>query len=156
MKKVALIYLFLLLIVSCKENTKSNYKSFGGEFENKNVISNEAMKLKYEGLKEGDTLDIKFTSKINKVCKAKGCWMKLELGDEKESMVKFKDYGFFMPLNSDGREVVVSGKAYVTEVSVEEQRHYANDGGKSDEEIALIIEPKYTYSFLADGVLIKN
>jgi hypothetical protein len=107
-------------------------------------------------MKAGDTLDVRFASNINSVCKAKGCWMKLDLGEEKESMVKFKDYGFFVPLNSDNRDVIVNGKAYVTEVSVDELQHFAKDAGKSDEEISLIIEPEFTYAFLADGVLMKD
>jgi hypothetical protein len=82
--------------------------------------------------------------------------MKLDLGNEKESMVKFKDYGFFMPLDSDHREVIVQGRAYVTKIPVEEQQHYAKDAGKSEEEIAKITEPKFTYAFEADGVLMKK
>ena len=39
-------------------------------------------------------------------------------------------------------------------VSVDEQRHYAEDAGKTLEEITQIIEPKKTYSFEADGVLL--
>ena len=57
-------------------------------------------------------------------------------------------------LNQKHVEVIVNGKAYVTEVSVEEQRHYLEDAGKSAEEIAAITEPKKTYSFEADGVLL--
>ena len=71
-------------------------------------------------------------------------------------MVKFKDYGFFMPKNIAGKEVIIDGKAYVSELSVEEQRHYAEDAGKSEEEIAAITEPKRTYSFEANGVLLKE
>ena len=80
--------------------------------------------------------------------------MKLKLENDEQVMVKFKDYGFFMPKNIAGKEVIVNGKAYVTEVSVEEQRHYAEDAGMSSEEIAMITEPKKTYSFEADGVLL--
>ena len=69
-------------------------------------------------------------------------------------MVKFKDYGFFMPKDIAGKEVIINGKAYVEEVSVDEQRHYAEDAGKTKEEIAKITEPKRTFSFEADGVLI--
>jgi hypothetical protein len=114
------------------------------------------MTEKYKDLKVGDTINVKFASKINEVCKSKGCWMNLDLGNEAESFVKFKDYGFFMPLNVDGREVIVNGKAFVTTTSVEELRHFAEDAGKSEEEIAKIIDPKYTLSFEADGVLMKK
>ena len=71
-------------------------------------------------------------------------------------MVKFKDYGFFVPKDIEEKEVVIHGKAFVAEVSVEEQRHYAEDNGKSEAEIAEITLPKRTLSFLADGVLIKK
>ena len=81
--------------------------------------------------------------------------MKLDLGNDQEAMVRFKDYGFFMPLNAEG-EVIVNGKAFVSETSVEELRHYAEDAGKSAEEIAAITAPKRTYSFEADGVLLKQ
>jgi uncharacterized protein (DUF302 family) len=81
--------------------------------------------------------------------------MTLDMDGENEVMVKFKDYGFFMPLNAEG-DVVVNGKAYVSETSIDELRHYAEDAGKSEEEIAAITESKRTYSFEADGVLLKQ
>ena len=87
---------------------------------------------------------------------AKGCWMKLKLGNGKESMVKFKDYGFFVPQELVGKEVVVNGLAYVEEMSVGDQRHYARDAGKSEEEVAAIIMVEKKYAFEADGVLIKK
>jgi len=155
MRKIVLFVSVFLMIMACKKEEKVNYKSFGAEITDAGVISKEEMNLKFKTLKAGDTLNVKFASKINNVCKTKGCWMKLDLG-EGESMVRFKDYGFFMPLNSDNREVIVNGKAYVTEISVKELQHYAKDAGKSDEEIALITKPEFTYAFLADGVLMKD
>lgn len=138
------------------EVQKIEYASFGEKITDAEAISADEMRAKFKNLKAGDTLNVKFTSTINEVCKKKGCWMKLDLGEEQESMVRFKDYGFFMPLNADAKEVVVNGKAYVTEISVDELQHYAKDAGKSEEEIAQITEPKYTYAFEADGVLMKK
>ena len=109
-----------------------------------------------QSLKAGDTLTVKFASKINEVCSKKGCWMKLDLADGTETMVRFKDYGFFMPLDANGREVVVNGKAYVTETSIEDLRHYAEDAGKTKEEIAKITQSKVEFAFEADGVLMKK
>ncbi|REH54484.1 uncharacterized protein DUF4920 [Tenacibaculum gallaicum] len=169
--KRLLVFAMVLSIafVSCKvenkkETTEANnvkeqkieYASFGEEITDADVVSAEEMRAEFKNLKKGDTLNIKFTSTINEVCKKKGCWMKLDLGEEQESMVRFKDYGFFMPLNADNKEVVVNGKAFVTEISVNELQHYAKDAGKSEEEIAKITEPKYTYAFEADGVLMKK
>ncbi|UMB53441.1 DUF4920 domain-containing protein [Lutibacter sp. A64] len=166
-KNVMLVIVGLFLVISCKnEKAKNNekvvekedvaYLSFGDKITDDNVLSKEQMLEKYKDLKEGDTIQVKFTSEIDEVCKKKGCWMNLDLGNDTKSFVKFKDYGFFMPLNADGREVIVNGKAFVKTTPIEELRHFAEDAGKSEEEIAAITEPKYTLSFEADGVLMKK
>lgn len=138
------------------DKQKVSYLSFGDRINSKQTLSKIEMAEKYKNLKEGDTLTLKFTSSINEVCKKKGCWMKLDLGADNEVMVRFKDYGFFMPLNADGREVIVNGKAYVSTTSVEELRHFAKDAGKTEEEILKITDPEYTLAFEADGVLMKE
>lgn len=161
---VRLSMVAILFLVSCKENKSSDdknnvaitYSSFGAEITDADVIDSKAMLGKFQNLKKGDTITVKFASKINEVCSKKGCWMKLSLGDDKETMVRFKDYGFFMPLDANAAEVIVNGKAYVTETSVEDLRHYAEDAGKTKEEIAKITEPEITYAFEADGVLMKK
>ncbi|MGS0524729.1 DUF4920 domain-containing protein [Zobellia nedashkovskayae] len=61
-----------------------------------------------------------------------------------------------MPSDITGKEVIVNGYAYVGAMSVEDQKHYAKDGGEAESEIAKITEPKKTFGFEADGVLIKN
>jgi hypothetical protein len=71
-------------------------------------------------------------------------------------MVKFKDYGFFVPRDIAGREVVVNGIAFVGEMSIEDQQHYAKDAGKTAEEIAAIGSIRKAYGFEADGVLIAQ
>lgn len=139
-----------------KQQIASNYDTFGDIITEKDALSSSDMLSKFNDLKVGDTLNIKFASKINEVCSKKGCWMKLPLDNETETMVRFKDYAFFMPLDSKDREVIVEGKAFVKEVSVDELRHYAEDAGKSKEEIAKITEPKREFSFEANGVLMKK
>ncbi len=90
------------------------------------------------------------------MCQKKGCWMTLDLADDKEAFVKFKDYGFFVPKNAQDKEVVVNGKAFVSVESVDVLKHYAKDAGKSQAAIDSITEPKVTYSFMAEGVLIAK
>ncbi|WP_081663348.1 DUF4920 domain-containing protein [Flavobacterium subsaxonicum] len=142
--------------VKAAKEVKVDYASFGDKILADNALSKEAMLKKYNSLKAGDTVNIKFKTKIKDVCKKKGCWMALQLPGEKESFVKFKDYAFFVPLNATGQDAVVSGKAFVSEVSVAQLRHYAKDGGKTEAEISKITEPEITYGFLADGVLISK
>lgn len=135
---------------------KVDYASFGDKILADKAISKEEMIKKYKSLKPGDTVNVKFKSKINAVCQKKGCWMSLALPGGKESFVKFKDYAFFVPLNATDQDAIVSGKAFVSETSVAQLRHYAKDGGESDEAIAKITEPKIEYKFMADGVLISK
>lgn len=155
----------VLSLTSCKnaedknsEQTSSDfaYNSYGEEISAESCLSAVEMEERFKNLKPGDTIEVSFKTKVNSVCKNKGCWMTLDLPQEEDVMVKFKDYGFFVPKDIEEKEVVVNGKAYVAEVSVDEQRHYAEDKGQSADEIAAITQPKRTLSFLADGVLIKE
>lgn len=167
MKKLVLILFVITLTFACKDNNKEAeetktevkqdiaYASFGDEINDADALDAKGMLEKYNNLKEGDTIMTKMRGQIKEVCSVKGCWMTLDLDEEHQVMVKFKDYGFFMPLNAEG-EVVINGKAFVTETSVDELRHYAEDAGKSEEEIAAITEPKLEYRFEADGVLLKQ
>ena len=151
----------VLILTSCKysittDNSDISYASFGDSITAENAISKENLLDQYQTMKEGDTMKIKFSSKINDVCQKKGCWMNVDLGKNEQAFIKFKDYGFFMPLNAKGEEVIVNGKAFLAIESVDEQKHYAKDAGKSQAAIDSITTPIKTYSFLADGVLIKN
>ena len=153
-KRILLLSIFTLLFACKTEHKKElSYLSFGREISNKEILSNDQVVETYKNLKVGDTINMKFSATVNEVCQAKGCWMLLDIGAE-EAMVKFKDYGFFMPKNIVNKEVIVNGKAFVSEISIDEQRHYAEDAGKSDDEIAKIIEVKKTLSLEADGVLL--
>lgn len=161
MKKITLILISSLVIIGCKKesistNTSTSFAIFGDSITVENAISNQMMLDKYDKLKPGDTISIKFKSKINNVCQKKGCWMTLELPSGKEAFVKFKDYAFFIPKNAQNEEVIVNGKAFVSIETVEELKHYAKDEGKSQAAIDSITVPKINYSFLADGVLIKK
>ncbi len=93
---------------------------------------------------------------VASVCEKKGCWMKLSQTEGDGMMIRFKDYKFFMPLNIVGKEVVLIGEAKKTTTTVEMLKHYAEDGGKSKEEIAKITEPKTEIEFIATGVLVTN
>jgi len=169
MKKYGVLLIMIFGLLACKNEEKKveekvetetiakvEYQSFGKEIIADDAVAAKSMVQHYEGMKTGDSINAKMIAKVDDVCKAKGCWMKLNLDNGEQVMVKFKDYGFFMPKDIAGKEVIVNGKAYVKEVSVDEQRHYAEDGGESKEAIAAITEPKRTYSFEADGVLLKQ
>lgn len=96
----------------------------------------------------------KISGKIIEVCQEKGCWMKLEKTNGEALMIKFKDYGYFMPKNIVGKEVVLDGVLITKEVSVKQQQEYAKDAGKSDEEVKKIKKVKKEQQFVAKGVLV--
>jgi hypothetical protein len=108
-------------------------------------MENKMVNNKFEG---------KITGKVVEVCQERGCWMKVEKPGGETLMVKFKDYGFFMPKDIVGKEVVLDGTASVKETSVKQLQHYAKDAGKSKEEIAKIKKPKKEVQFVANGVLV--
>jgi hypothetical protein len=151
---------------SCKNDSTANksaeikkdiatFTSFGDAVSAEKVLTSEEMLAAFNAMKSGDTIQVKFASSINEVCSKKGCWMKLPLTNDTETMVRFKNYGFFMPLDSKGKEVIVEGKAFVKETSVKELQHYAEDAGKTKEEIVKIIAPKKEFAFVANGVLLE-
>jgi hypothetical protein len=126
--------------------------TFGAEFTPLEVLPADKLLATYETSLIVDTLKTTLRGTVNEVCQAKGCWMTIAASDDDEMMVKFKDYGFFMPMDISGREVIMQGMAYYQITPVDELRHYAEDAGKSEEEITAITEPKRELRFLADGV----
>ncbi len=102
-----------------------------------------------------DSVEIKVKGTINACCQKNGCWMDMELADGENMTVRFKDYGFFVPMNSAGRAAIIEGVARLDTQSVDWLRHKAEDAGKSAEEKAAITEPEIKVSFLASGVILE-
>jgi hypothetical protein len=94
--------------------------------------------------------------KVVEVCKAEGCWIRLQKADGTTLMVRAKDHAFLMPLNIVGKTVLVDGSATAKEVSEELRKHYAEDAGKSKEEIAQIKGAEKDIQFAAKGVKVLD
>lgn len=103
-------------------------------------------------LEKNESFEGQIQGKVIEVCKAKGCYMRIDNGSDKPIMVRFKDYGFFMPQDMVGKTVLLDGSAAIKTVSVEAQKQHAEDDGKSAEDIAKITEPNITTEVLAKGV----
>ena len=106
-------------------------------------------------LESKEEMPAKVTGVVESVCKAAGCWMKVKTADGQTMRVTFKDYGFFVPKDIAGKTVVLEGVAKVKTTSVAMLKHYAEDGGKSKEEIAKISAPEKAIGFVATGVIVK-
>jgi len=110
-----------------------------------------------KALAVNDSLQVKVEAVINSVCQTKGCWMYVDLGEENEMLVRFKDYGFFVPMQASGKTAVIEGLAKVETLSVEWLKHLKEDANAPQEEIDAITEPKTIYSISeATGVIIYN
>ena len=125
---------------------------YGEVAESKNTvspdeISSKLVDNKFEGQVKG---------KVVEVCKAEGCWIRLQKADGSSMMVRSKDHAFLMPENIVGKTVLVDGSAMVKEVSEEMRKHYAEDAGKSKAEIAKIKGPDKDVQFSARGVKVLD
>ena len=165
MKKTLLIITLAISLHSCKQKVQSVqspvqvgstvYDVYGAVLDAQSVLPISDLAMSFSTMQKTDTLLVTYASKINDVCSKKGCWMKNDLGEGNEIMVRFKDYGFFMPLEAKG-DVIINGFATISETYVEDLKHYAEDAGATELEIEAIIAPKLTYSFEADGVLLAH
>ena len=156
MKKILLLTSLLLTLVTSQMAAQNDsYSSFGEKITAESAVSLAELE---KGLTNSDSVATKVTGQIKDICQVKGCWMNVSDEDAAGNglFVRFKDYGFFVPKDAGGKEVIMEGVAYRELTSVEELQHYAKDAGQSEEEISKITEPREEIRFLAKGVLIKN
>jgi Domain of unknown function (DUF4920) len=155
MKKLSFVLMaaFISVAAIAQNDPKPAEKgvTYGAGTVNKDVVTIGNME---EQVQSAGKFSGKITGKVTEVCQEKGCWMKVDKGNGETIMVKFKDYAFFMPKNLAGQTVVLEGEATVKEVSVKQQKHYAEDAGKSKDEINKIKEAKKEVQFVAKGVLV--
>ena len=165
MKKLLLFLIVPALIVACDKGNSNGEVQEQGEVTAKfasygEEISPDAAKEVSDLvalLGEQDSVMVKLAGEIEETCPMKGCWMTVKNEQGESLRVTFKDYGFFVPKEGqEGKKAVFEGVVKKEVLSVEEQQHYAEDAGKSAEEIAQITEPKSVYSIVASGVLIEQ
>jgi hypothetical protein len=166
LKRISLFAALAIFAVACNQSTDkdasastetaepSKQESFGAKITEENVVSVDSVVSMLKNSPQ-DIASIKATGKIHSVCKNKGCWMSIENSVGEPIRITFKDYGFFVPMDCDGKTAVFEGRAYHDTVSVAMLKEYAKDDGKSKAEIEKITEPKISLGFEATGVIIK-
>jgi hypothetical protein len=136
------------------ETLASDASVFGTSFEDTEGFTvQEVLNM----LETGEKLDsVVILGKAKEVCQVKGCWMEVcdTSSCDQTVFVQFLDYGFFMPKDLAGTNVLMKGQLSREEVSVEDLQHYARDAGKPEEEINAIREPEIKITFVASGVKI--
>ncbi len=90
------------------------------------------------------------------VCQMAGCWLTFADGSGQTVRINVprdesESYVFTFPKDASGQTVRVLGTLAVDTESVEDQRHYAQDGGATAAEIEAITAPKRTLVLTAVG-----
>ena len=131
------------------EITESYY---GSVIETSGAIDASTIRVK---LSEESQVSVKMEGTVVATCGKKGCWMDVASGKD-TVFVKFLDYEFFVPTEGvEGYHTVVEGVAFYDTTTVAALRHFAEDAGKSEEEILAITEPEYQLQFTATGVMME-
>jgi hypothetical protein len=143
MKKIALPV--ILLIISC--STELSYSSYGDEITTQNAV--DINKFLEAGTNSQEPFKLKGV--VEEVCQSKGCWMKIKNDQNKSIRVTFKDYGFFVPKDIAGREVILEGDVSFTILEEDLAKHYAEDSGKQYDE-----SMREEVSVVASGVLVVD
>lgn len=161
MKKLFLISGIVLAFFASCENKKTDanteiaaasFQYFGDTITQDGAIAADQLAIQMKGK---DSLKVKLTAAITDVCQKKGCWMNLNIGNNQTMKVSFKDYAFFVPKDAAGKTTIIEGVAFTDTTSIADLKHYAEDAGKSKEEIEKITQPEINIGFEAHGVIIK-
>jgi len=73
---------------------------------------------------------VSLQARVSKVCQKKGCFFIAQQGKD-TLRVSFKDYGFFVPTNIGGRQVLLVGELVARNVSEAQASHWSKDLGKA-------------------------
>lgn len=95
--------------------------------------------------------DVLVETRIAKVCQKKGCFFVATEGAS-TARVTFKDYGFFIPTDSGGKDAVLYGTFSRKSISREQAKHFATDLGEEAE-----VKPEeFEYSIVASAIKIPR
>lgn len=159
MKKILPLLFLAGALAACNPQTTTELRAtdnlqgkvYGDSIKDANIIDLSAIST---AMRDESKMNMTIRGKVNEVCEKKGCWLIMKLSNGDDMRVTFKDYKIFLPKDVTGKEVVLDGFVYSDTTSVEKQRHFAEDAGKSAAEIAKITTPKKELAFEAKGVVV--
>lgn len=120
----------------------------------KAAVSTSSLQKRLKKSKKIDNVAIR--GKVTDVCDKKGCWLTVQTENNDRFFVKMKDYAFFVPTALKGKNVVLEGIAEKKVISVDEQKHYAEDAKKPQAEIDAINSPQEEIRFVATGIKVVD
>ena len=140
-------YLSFLIILAACTSAGKDYQSYGQEISSENSMEVTA----FLNAVSSESSEYKVTGVIEEVCQMKGCWMTLKNDQGANIRVTFKDYGFFVPKDISGKEVIIEGTAVKEVLEEDLAKHYADDSGKAYDE-----SMRNAVTFVAAGVLVAQ
>jgi hypothetical protein len=139
----------VLLLASCTE-----YDYFGDSSAiGKPVLTGEEV---LKQLETSDSIWVTFQGPIQAVCQTKGCWMEVQLDSTTTALVRFKDYGFFVPMDASGEMATIGGAVKKQELSIEWLQEQARDANEPDSVVAAITKPEVRLTVMASGVALPQ
>jgi hypothetical protein len=152
---VAAAVLAWLVIAGCQTapHTSTQWNTYG------EVVKFDETSQVALGSLKGHEKNVWVNGIITEVCSHQGCWIKLK--DPKnpaaeDLFIRTRDHAFLVPRNSHGHAARIYGDAEISELSVDDLRHYAEEAGKSEAQIAAITQPRRTVTFWADTIVIAG
>ena len=95
--------------------------------------------------------EVLIAGEIIDVCQKKGCWLVVSDGTS-QMRVTFKDYGFFVPIYSSDKKVLIQGVVSEEEIPEDMAKHYAEESKGEDPDA--ISGPQKVVTMVATGVVI--
>ncbi|MEQ8626157.1 DUF4920 domain-containing protein [Ekhidna sp.] len=139
-------FVIALVAIACTAPVEK-FSSHGAEITSEDALNTDSFLSKVND----EDQEFKVRGTIEEVCQMKGCWMTLKNDKGANIRITFKDYGFFVPKDISGSEVIIEGIAKKEVLEEDVARHYAEDGGKEYDE-----SMRNSITFVANGVLVKE
>jgi hypothetical protein len=157
--KLLLIATLSAFIWSCNQTATPNQQEtkqsvYGESFDPTQAIDQSQLSVMING---NDTTTVKFKAEIVETCAKAGCWMTVKNSAGYPMYVFMKDHDFAVPkTGAIGHQCIVNGRLYRDTLSVEIQKHFAEDAGLSEDQINAITSPLPTLAVEATGVIIEG
>jgi hypothetical protein len=92
---------------------------------------------------------VKVEARISEVCQKKGCFMIAVSGDN-TIRISFEDYAFFVPTDTGGKTVTLTGRVIERTLTEDEAAHLREDAGSD------VVQAGRAYELVADAVRVPK
>ena len=140
----------IFAFVSCQH--ENPVKVYGEVVDSTQAVKATDLQQKMLGIR---TINLTISGKVEDVCKAEGCWMKLDLGEENRLLVRMKNRSFSVDDEVQGKYAFVKGTVHYDTISVENLQKHAKEDGESDSVISSLTVPEINLVMEALGVMTR-